>query len=118
MSLLDGADMARLKTIQPRLKAIDTRTVRPAPKRADAELMTAEHRAWRLEVLKRAHWRCQWPGCGVQGGRGGVVLYADHIHERRDGGDALDPENGQALCATHHGRKSAQERARRMGESL
>ncbi|WP_232629142.1 HNH endonuclease signature motif containing protein [Methylobacterium sp. Leaf118] len=107
--------MARLTTLAPRLCALDTRTSRPPPKQADPELLTAEHKAWRLEVLKRAHWRCQWPGCGAQGGRGGVRLYADHIVERRDGGAALDPANGQALCSRHHSLKTARARAERMG---
>ena len=105
--------MPRLTTIKPALTALDTRTARPPPKTADAELATPEHQAWRLEVLKRAGWKCQGPGCDKHGRRGGVRLYADHIAERRDGGDALDPANGQALCPSCHGRKTAQERARR-----
>ena len=44
------------------------------------------------------------------------LLYADHIKERRDGGDLLDPENGQALCAAHHTRKTASERMRRLSD--
>lgn len=107
--------MSRLKMAGPRLRTLDTRTARPAPKRADPELLTVEHRAWRLEVLKRAHWRCQWAGCGVQGGRGGVRLYADHIVERKDGGAPLDPANGQALCPKHHQVKTARARAERIG---
>ena len=99
------------------LTPIDTRTTRPAPKRADFD-RGSDHKAWRLEVLKRAHWRCQWPGCEVQGGPGGNQLIADHVHERRDGGAALDPSNGQALCRQHHALKTVQERARRMGETL
>ncbi|WP_147048090.1 HNH endonuclease signature motif containing protein [Methylobacterium gnaphalii] len=106
--------MGRLSTLATRLSTLDTRTARPAPKVADPELLTAEHKAWRLEVFKRAHWRCQWPGCGKQGGRGGIRLYADHIVERRDGGAPLDPANGQALCPKHHQVKTAQARAERM----
>ncbi|GAA0262735.1 hypothetical protein LNAOJCKE_5197 [Methylorubrum aminovorans] len=109
--------MARLTTLAPRLGTLDTRTARPAPKQADPELLTPEHKAWRQEVLKRAGWKCQAPGCAVHGRRGGVRLYADHIVERRDGGDPLDPKNGQALCPSHHQKKTAAERARRMGMS-
>lgn len=43
--------MARLATLAPRLGTLDTRTARPTPKRADPELLTSEHKAWRLEVL-------------------------------------------------------------------
>ncbi|WP_147049081.1 HNH endonuclease signature motif containing protein [Methylobacterium gnaphalii] len=106
--------MGRLGTLAPRLKVLDTRTARPAPKVADPELLTAEHKAWRLEVLKRAHWRCQWPGCQAHGRRGGVRLYADHILERKDGGASLDPRNGQTLCPKHHQVKTAKARAARM----
>jgi 5-methylcytosine-specific restriction protein A len=106
--------MARLTTIRPALKAIDTRTCPPPAKRADAALQTAAHQAWRKQVLDRAGWRCE--KCEAQGGRGGVMLIADHIVERRDGGAALDPANGRALCPKCHGKKTAAERARRMGD--
>ena len=106
--------MARLATLSPRLGTLDTRTARPAPKVADPELLTPEHKAWRQEVLKRAGWKCQAPGCTAHGRRGGVRLYADHIVERRDGGAPLDPANGQALCAKHHSEKTARARAARM----
>ncbi len=106
--------MARLSTLAPRLTALDTRTVKPEPKRADAELLTPEHRAWAYEVKCRAGWKCQWPGCDVRGGRGGVRLFADHIVERADGGAHHDPKNGQALCGKHHSLKTARARAARM----
>lgn len=104
--------MTRLTTIAPRLATLDTRTSRPPPKIADAELLTPEHRAWALEVKNRAGWRCE--DCGAQGGRGGVRLYADHIKGRKDGGAALDPANGRCRCPPCHQRKTAAERARRM----
>lgn len=103
-----------LSTPQPNLGTLDTRTARPAPKQADPELLTPEHKAWRQEVLKRAGWKCQAPGRTAHGRRGGVRLYADHIVERRDGGAPLDPGNGQALCPRHHAKKTAQARAARM----
>ncbi|MEE7459458.1 HNH endonuclease [Methylorubrum populi] len=98
------------------LGTLDTRTARPA-KVADRELLTPEHRAWRREVLKRAGRTCQAPSCTAHGRRGGVRLYADHIIERRDGGDPLDPKSRQALCPFHHQKKTAAERARCMGAS-
>ena len=106
--------MPRLTTLAPRLGTLDTRTARPAQKVADPELLTPEHKAWRHEVLKRAGWKCQAPGCIAHGRRGGVRLYVDHIVERRDGGAVLDPANGQALCAKHHSEKTAQARTVRM----
>lgn len=105
--------MARLGTLKPLLKAAEHRTCPPPAKQADAELQTAEHRAWRKAVLDRAGYRCE--DCGKQGGRGhAITLYADHILERRDGGAALDPKNGRCLCGSCHGKKTAAERARRI----
>jgi hypothetical protein len=109
--------MPRLGTLKPRLAVLDTRTAKPPPKQADPELLTEAHRVWRLAVMQRAGWRCQAPGCTVQGGRGGQRLFADHIVERQDGGDPLDVANGQALCGRHHSLKTAAARARRMGEA-
>lgn len=106
--------MARLGTLKPLVKAAEYRTVIPAAKQADPELKTTAHEKWRKLVLDRARWRCQGPGCGAQGGRGGVRLFADHIVERQDGGALLDPENGQALCGSCHTKKTAAARARRV----
>ncbi|GBD48086.1 HNH endonuclease signature motif containing protein [Methylopila sp. Yamaguchi] len=105
-----------LKTIAPRLRTIDTRTCKPPPKRADAELLTPEHRAWAQEVKRRAGYRCEWVENGVRCDRASPAhrLFADHIDERRDGGAALDPKNGRCLCGSHHGLKTASERAKRM----
>lgn len=111
--------MPKLRTMQPSIRTIDTRTVKPAPKRADADLLTLEHRAWRAEVLRRAGYRCE----EVEGGRRCAVrsparLFADHIVERRDGGDPLDPSNGRCLCGSHHTRKTAAVRAARLAEQF
>lgn len=106
--------MARLGSLKPLVNAAEYRTVIPAAKKADPELQTAAHEAWRKQVLDRAGWRCQAPGCTVRGGRGGARLFADHIVERQDGGAPLDPNNGQALCGAHHSRKTAAARARRI----
>lgn len=104
--------MARLGTLKPLVKASEFRTVLPPAKRPDPELQTAEHRAWRKQVLDRARWRCE--DCGAQGGRGGVTLYADHVVERRDGGALLDVANGRCLCASCHTKKTVAARARRI----
>lgn len=42
-------------------------------------------------------------------GRTTPVHTVDHIHRIRDGGDPLDMNNLQSLCATHHHRKSGHE---------
>lgn len=101
----------RLATARPLLATADGRTVRPLPKTGDPELSTPEHRAWALAVKRRAGWKCE--DCGAQGGNGGARLYADHIHERSDGGPLDGP--GKCLCASCHSTKTARERAKRHG---
>jgi hypothetical protein len=44
------------------------------------------------------------------------MMFADHIHERRDGGARYDPSNGQCLCGRHHTIKTSLEKARRAAE--
>ncbi|TIU02321.1 MAG: HNH endonuclease [Mesorhizobium sp.] len=106
------------KLIKPGLRTVDLRAARPIEKKADPELLTAEHRAWRGRVLQRAGYRCQ----AVDDGRRCDVasparLFADHIKERKDGGAPLDVANGQCLCGRHHTLKTAAARAERMRQS-
>lgn len=96
-----------MKTVDRRHATVDRRTVRPREKTADAVYLTTDHKSWAIEVKKRANWKCQ--RCGTATAR----LIADHIVEIQDGGDALDLKNGQALCSSCHGLKTAEERARR-----
>jgi len=103
-----GEPKSRFGTLKPRLEAADFRTVKPPPKRADPELLTPEHRAWRATVLKNAGYRCET--CGVKP----PMLIADHVIERRDGGARYDPLNGKAACPSCHSLKTAQERAKRL----
>ncbi len=96
-----------MKTVDRRLKTADRRTVQPREKTADPVYLTPEHKAWAIGVKQRAGWKCE--RCKTPTAR----LIADHIKEIQDGGDALSPENGQALCASCHGIKTAEERAKR-----
>ena len=107
-----------LHNLRPRLLVLDLRTARPAAKQADRELLTAEHRAWRSAVLHRAAQRCEWVERGLRCERAAPAhrMFADHITERKDDGAALDPTNGQCLCASHHGLQTFRERARRMAQ--
>ena len=109
-----------LRTSRPLLATHDTRTAKPRPKQADAELLTPEHRAWRLAVCRRAGWRCQWIDeagrrCDASTHRGDRMI-ADHVIERSDGGALLDPDNGMCVCPSHHGLKTNVERARRAAQ--
>ena len=108
-----------LRTSRPLLAVHDTRTAKPRPKQADAELLTPEHRAWRKIICDRAGWRCEWveqgKRCEASHMRGDRML-SDHIVERSDGGALLDPGNGMCLCPSHHGAKTHAERARRAAQ--
>lgn len=101
--------MARLSTLRPRVAVLDTRAAKPAPKQVDPYYLSAEHKAWRAAVLRRARYACE--KCGRAGHD--VRLFADHIVEIRDGGAATDPANGQCLCGACHTRKTTAERAAR-----
>jgi len=96
-------------------RQVDLRAAQPIAKKADAELLTPEHRAWRQQVLRRAGYRCE---AVVTGGRCRVSaparLFADHIVERKDGGALYDLKNGACYCGSHHTLKTAAERAKRM----
>jgi 5-methylcytosine-specific restriction enzyme A len=110
--------MVKLPTIAPSLPILDSRTCKPPPKVADAELQTSAHRAWRRVVLVKAGFRCEaieGDGTRCQAHAPRDRLFADHIIERSDGGAALDPDNGQCLCGKHHTAKTIDARARRHG---
>jgi 5-methylcytosine-specific restriction enzyme A len=68
---------------------------------------TPEHRAWSALVVKRANGVCQC--CGKPTKR----LIADHVNEIKDGGDPLDPMNGEAQCWPCHNVKTALRRRER-----
>ena len=107
-----------MKVSGPKVKVSDWRTTKVAPKKADPELQTEAHKAWRSEVLRRAGFRCEWVEDGIRCQISAPSrLFADHIIERRDGGDPLDVANGQCLCGSHHARKTLMMRAARISES-
>lgn len=106
-----------VKFLRPSVARMDVRTAKPAPKVADPELLTPDHRAWREAVIRRAGYRCEAIEVGVRCTVGRPArLFADHIVERKDGGAPLDPKNGQCLCGRHHTLKTAKARADRMAE--
>ena len=108
--------MARIKVPAPLVPKGDGRTVKPEPKQADPFYHSAGHEAFRYAVLSRAGCRCEWVEGGKRCERAAPQhrLFADHVKERRDGGDPYDPNNGMCLCGSHHTIKTARERARRM----
>ena len=99
--------MRRLRTLSPLVKPLASALVKQAPKRADPELLTPEHRRFRQIVCDRAGWRCEWIEDGIRCGRRAPEhrMIADHIVERADGGALYDPANGCCLCTEHNTRK-------------
>ncbi len=108
--------MARLRTRAPLVKVRDTRRIKLKPKRADAELLTPEHQAFRGVVLAKAGYRCEWVEGGVRCTKAAPAhrMVADHIVERADGGALFDPANGQCLCIQHNTIKGIRARAARL----
>lgn len=105
-----------MKMMGPRFGVLDIRSAKPAPKRADAELLTPEARAWAKRICARAGWQCEWidqgQRCQASRERGDAVV-ADHHIERADGGALLDEDNGRCLCVRHNTLKGLAARAAR-----
>lgn len=105
--------MGRLKGLGARLSPMSAK-VRAMPKVAESFYTSAEwrayraaHRAWTI-VKQGGVWCCK---CGST-----KRLTLDHRKERKDGGADFPPyEEADWYCAGCHGRKTAQERARRAG---
>lgn len=102
-----------VKAAPPRLKASDSRRVKPQEKRALPIYSTPEYRVWRDEVIRRSGGQCQDTRHDPARVRSGK-LYADHIRELRDGGAPFDPINGLARCASCHERKTIAARVLRL----
>lgn len=109
--------MAKIGILKPLVPRSSGYTVRPEPKRADAELLTEQHKAWRAQVLRNAGYRCEWVENGKRCTKAAPEhrMFADHTVERSDGGDLLDPANGKCFCGSHHTRKTMAARAARHG---
>ena len=96
----------RLKTLGPRLKPIDTRTVRPPPKVVESFYSSSEWKATAAAIKKRDGYKCV--KCGSRD-----RLIVDHIIERKDGGADYDHANLQSVCWPCHGKKTAAEAVKR-----
>jgi 5-methylcytosine-specific restriction endonuclease McrA len=100
--------MTLVRIAGPQIRAADTRTARPPPKKADPELLTPDWKAMRERVRREANGMCQAPGCRRPG------RYVDHIVERKDGGAMFLRANLMLVCAPCHQVKTNAERAKRM----
>jgi 5-methylcytosine-specific restriction endonuclease McrA len=98
----------RTKRVTSPLSMLNNRTIPFEPKRADEVYRSPGHAVWSKTIVMRANMRCE--DCG----RPGVRLFADHIHEIKDGGSLYELDNGQALCGSCHTIKTLGERAKRL----
>jgi 5-methylcytosine-specific restriction protein A len=97
-----------LKMLQPRLKALDTRRIKPARKQTEPFYLSPEWRALMAAIIKARGRRCQ------QCGRTDCRVFGDHVVELRDGGTPLDPSNILLRCGSCHSAKTARVRVERM----
>src|SRR5262245_2950625 len=107
---------SKLKTLRPSIRLFDARAVKPQPKTADSFYLTPQYREWRDKVIARADGRCEAVEHGRRCTKGQPThrMFADHVKEIGDGGAQYDLANGQCLCGSHHTRKTAEARARRL----
>jgi len=106
--------MPRLRTLAPRLRPSPSLVTLPPKVKAEV-YNTPEFQRWRAEVVARAGGRCEAVDHGHRCSKAKPEhrMYADHIIELADGGQAFDVVNGQCLCASHHTIKTMAARARR-----
>lgn len=94
----------------------DGRAVKPEPKRVDPFYLSPEYRKWREIVIRRAGGRCEVIENGQRCTKAQPQhrMFAHHVRERNDGGDPLDPSNGECRCGAHHTTVTVANRADRM----
>lgn len=85
--------------LPPRLARLDMRTASPELKRADPFYLSRPWRSLVENLISARGRRCENCGKTREADGGRVMLIGDHIVERRDGGDDLNPANVQLLCA-------------------
>jgi len=106
----------KLRSLGPRFRPFAHHAVTPEPKYRDPLYVSPDYLRWRNLVLTRAGARCEAMTGKVRCAKAMPThrMFADHIHEVKDGGDPFDPLNGQCLCGAHHTLKTTAARARRM----
>lgn len=104
-----------LKMLGALVGTLDTRTVQPARKTADAIYVSAAWRALMAEIIRERGRVCQDPLCKTPARRG-MRVFGDHITELQDGGAPLDKSNVKLRCGSCHTRKTNEQRQRRQAE--
>ena len=102
-----------LRTLGPRLATLDTRRIKPPPKRADSIYISSEWRTFIAALIKARGRVCEHPQCRTPDRGKDQRIFGDHIKELQDGGALLDPSNVMLMCNPCHGIKTARERGKR-----
>jgi 5-methylcytosine-specific restriction endonuclease McrA len=103
----------KLSTLKPRIATLDVRIGKPTVKVAEPFYSSAPWRNLMKGIIAERGWRCEDVECPTPHGPWSKI-YGDHIVEIRDGGAKLDPANVLLRCPVCHGRKTAQEREKRL----
>jgi len=99
--------MTRLRSLPARLSSAPTR-LKPPAKEAERFYQSA---AWRRLIAARKLDADYFAAKARS--RSGERLILDHVIERKDGGDDLDPRNTMWLTFSEHQAKTAEARRRR-----
>jgi 5-methylcytosine-specific restriction protein A len=103
----------RLTTLRPRV-AMASQRLTPRPKTALPVYSSPEWRALISSIIRSRSRRCEDPACQSPNHGAGGRVYGDHIIELQDGGALLDAGNVMLRCAPCHGRKTTEEKNKRM----
>ena len=105
----------RLTVLRPRVEMASQR-LQPRPKTAAPVYGSPEWRSLIANIIRIRGRRCEDPQCQSTNRAAGQRVYGDHILELQDGGALLDASNVMLRCAPCHGRKTAEERNKRMSK--
>jgi 5-methylcytosine-specific restriction protein A len=103
----------RLSTLRPRVSMLSHRLT-PRPKTVLPVYNSPEWKSLIAAIVKQRGRRCEDPKCQTPNRAAGQRVYGDHIRELSDGGELLDPGNVMLRCAPCHGRKTTEEKNKRM----
>src|SRR5262245_36442907 len=107
--------MTKLRSLPLPVAAKVMSSVSLPPRQADSAYATPAYRRWRSMVVARAGAQCEAIVDGHRCSKRAPHhrMYADHIHELKDGGSLTDPSNGMCLCRQHHLLKTLDARKQR-----
>lgn len=110
--------MGRLKQLRSSVASLDQRCAPSAPSTGPVHVYnTPEWRALVARLIRQRGRVCEDKTCRAEHKKG-QRIYADHVHELRDGGAPFDERNIILRCASSHTIKTNTERAKRLNAPL